>query len=369
MQNKISSEAEERINYFLEGPVNDFCKQMQDIENRANSDKNSFYNFQYVEEINQVEKKVLDSFAVVNDFLGGYKDSPKKFSPELKNLLKKFRYKVGHFYLKSPIHKGPISKAIHFDNTEEIIFPGDTETLMHIYSNAPLSQQGFSHSLDLTFLNYPLAEAIKGRIEKVGSILYEDIMNSTGSYKAVSLASGPAQEWVTILPLIPEKRKKDLTIFLLDNDVAALKNSQMRLEKIKGESKIYYMQNHIAEIVNGSPIFNPDLFKKFKNSQIVYTVGLGDYINDALNLFITDAQFNLTGDKGKVLTCFKDASKYDPNVYFAKANWVFKRKGRDEASVNKLFIDNLKWSREIPLSKFRDDRTGIVHGFVWDKSA
>lgn len=367
---------------FIEGPVSDFVLKMSVLDSKINNSQDSSYNKKYVQEVRDVENEFFDAFAEENERFGGYIDSPKKLFPHKNDtpdqlgskeqhlsFLRDVQQRIIPLYMGSPIHQRPLSKVLEGHQTGNFAFPGDLGTLTHIYTNKPVAENGFGHTLDLLFLEYPLAEAIKGRIEKVGQILYDDIMGSEGPYKAVSLASGPAQEWATILPLIPDERKKDLTIMLLDNDSVAIADSQRRLSAVQGNANIIYLNNKIQEAIPMSPNFDSTLFEKMKDSEFVYTVGLGDYMNDLINLAVTDAQYNLASEKGKILTSFKESSRYNPYPYFSKAMWVFKRDGREKKNVIYLFNNNLPWPKDTKRDDFRDSRTGIVYGLLWDKAA
>lgn len=334
----------EKIERFVQGPVKSFVEKGKELKEEADLKKSS-YDLDEVHRFNLIEREVLDYFEELDKGLS--EEGKKTARAEL-------RKHLPEVYSDSPLCTKPLQKALHFDRTGERLFPGDLEALTYIYSNEPPTKEGFGNVLDLHFLERPLARAIRGRMELVTRLLHEDLVSKqdSESYKAASLASGPAHEWYNVLPLIKDKSR--LNIMLLDQDLMAINATKRRLDEVQGDSNIVHLGRDIKDLAT-----DPSLFGSLCNSDLAYSVGLEDYIGKYMSLLV-DARYHMTKKGGRIWASFKQADHYNPIEYDALANWTFKREGRTEEGIDETFMKELPWYKDTEVVKHRDPRTGIV---------
>jgi hypothetical protein len=258
-------------------------------------------------------------------------------SEESKALKKYFQNSI---YLANPLYSQSHFFKLGF--TKPKGFPGQFDMLEGIYENVPLSK-GLGEYLDRFFLKQALAAAVRGRKDKIRDMLADAIIKRREELSILSIASDPCREWYELLPTV---NAKGVTFTAIDFDDEALDFSKRRLESLNSGVKLIFANEDLRNWKDDpqKPI------NAFGGKDIVYSVGLYDYLPDDLLMGILLLQNAMLKDNGQMIVAFKDCSKYVSVRYDWFVDWHFKQ--RTEADVDALLAklgyrkDHVRKSRE-----------------------
>jgi SAM-dependent methyltransferase len=270
---------------------------------------------------------------VINDFLLKAEDFERGVGE--KTLIKKaqidFRLKTREIYSKS--------YCINRARTWPLGYQGDYMTLECIYRNMSLSQ-GIGYYLDLFALNVPLAEAVRNRIRKLEEILRTQI-SERKTPSVLNIGCGSCRE---LMGLSPEIKNSKAKITCIDNDGEALSFAQNRLQYVGLLANIdFYKYNALR-------MFDDEMnIKEFGKKDIIYSVGLFDYLPSDFLVKLFRALYNLLNPGGILIAAFKDADRYKPYFYHWIINWdgflqrtcsefrnIFNKAGIPETSISEI---------------------------------
>ncbi len=103
--------------------------------------------------------------------------------------------------------------------------------------------------------------------------------------------------------------------------------------------------------------------KEFGMQDIIYSIGLLDYLEDQVNVRLLRALYELLKPGGKLIAVFKDAERYGTQDYHWLVDWgVFYQRSARESR-------NLIEKAEIPASSVRvqRDASGIIIFYIITK--
>ncbi|MEW6001693.1 MAG: methyltransferase domain-containing protein [Nitrospirota bacterium] len=293
------------------------------------------------------EKTYNKIINVINDFL----QKAERFEHEIgdkeiiKNAQIDFRLKTNHIFSKS--------YCINRTRTWPQGHQGDYKTLEGVYRNIPLSE-GIGYYLDLVSLNLPLAEAVRNRIKKLEEILKDEIIKRKGP-AILNIACGSCRELMGIASEIRESKAK---IICIDNDNDALAFAQNRL------SYTGILPQVELRKYNALRMFDDELnMSEFGKQDIIYSVGLFDYLPSEFLIKMLRALYKLLNPGGKLIAAFKDANQYKSQVY----HWIGDWDGflqRNEEDFRDILYD-----AKIPHSAIEESRedTGIIIFYIITK--
>lgn len=188
---------------------------------------------------------------------------------------------------------------------------GDYKTLEAAYRNTPLSE-GIGYYIDKYALNLPLADGIRNRIKELEELLREEI-NNRRNPSILNIACGSCRE---LMGLVPDIIASGAQITCIDNDSDALNFAQSRLSHPSLLPQIEFYK------YNALRMFDDELnMIEFGEQDIIYSVGLFDYLPDDFLVKLLRALYNLLNSGGKLLAAFKDADKYSSQEYHWIADW------------------------------------------------
>lgn len=230
-------------------------------------------------------------------------------------------------------------------------FPGDYEMLCKLYFD-PMQSTGIGAYLDQIIMNVPLACAVRGRLEMARKFLTQEIETRRGSHEPVrilDIASGPCREymnWPSQLPAID--------VVAMDSDPRAIEyvNTTVATQMPKPSrlSSIQY---------NAFRTRSPEAtIQKFGKFDIIYSVGLCDYLTDDVLVKLLSAWHETLSDNGVLFVAFKDTIRYDQTVYQWHLDWFFyQRTVKDVLTLYEqagFDLGNIETTR---------DETGIITGY------
>jgi extracellular factor (EF) 3-hydroxypalmitic acid methyl ester biosynthesis protein len=190
-------------------------------------------------------------------------------------------------------------------------YQGDYKTLETIYRKTPHSS-GIGYYLDLMGLNAPVAEGVRNRIKKLSEILRGELLERQQPL-ILNIACGSCRELMEIAPEIISSHAR---IICIDTDNDALAFAQDRLT-YAGVIEQVELRKY-----NALRMFDDEMnLMEFGPQDVIYSVGLFDYLPDDFLVKLLRALYNLLHPKGKLIAAFKDAARYRSQAYHWFCNW------------------------------------------------
>jgi len=228
-------------------------------------------------------------------------------------------------------------------------YPGDFEMLTAIY-NGQTKTKGLGGYLDLYFLRTDLARAVCTRLAAVQKFLVREVLTRTTRVSILNVASGPGREYTDGF----EEAYESVQLTCIDTDEAALQYLQSRMQENAAEIDLSCVCYNALRMT--SPANNR---KQFGAPDIIYSVGLCDYLPDRYLIRILDGWRQTVGDDGIVYVAFKDALQYHAAEYQWHVDWHFYE--RTEEDCRELFAQA---GYDVSQMEVERDGTGIIMNFI-----
>jgi hypothetical protein len=228
-----------------------------------------------------------------------------------------FRQLVGAWVYKSAILKHGFEKPHGY--------PGDYKMLDMIYDNKPISSNIGSY-LDNAFLKSPYAVAIRMRKNRMRELLEKFIgERKLNKLNILNIACGSCRE---ILELLPNLAVGSPVLFTcLDQDEEALNFSRDILLPIAPQYiKFRFVKEDITNMVKDEKVA-----RSFSGQNLVYSMGLIDYLSDSVSKKAIQALYGLLEKGGKLILTHKNREKTFPSIppdWFC--DWKFVPRNKDE---------------------------------------
>lgn len=321
-------EGTERYRIRLDEETDRFISRLEQLDKRCQSSVKN-------EAILMEVKKIMDdmiSFCKEFEERAGYNRD------ELKKIISRFHRDTNQI----------LSKSYCIKRTR--IWPqgyqGDYKTLETIYRNSPCSD-GLGCYLDLWALDTPLAHAVRNRIKRLENILREEIKKRFAP-KVLNVACGSCRELISIANEIKDNEAR---IICVDNDNDALNFAETRLRSIGIDDHMDFRK------YNALRMFDDETnLMEFDRQDIIYSVGLFDYLPDEFLIKLLSALYNLLDTTGVLIAAFKDADRYRSQEYHWILNWdgFLQRNERD--------FRNILYLAGIPESAIKEEReeSGLI---------
>ena len=249
------------------------------------------------------------------------------------------------------------SHCIHRVRTWPQGYQGDYKTLESIYRNTPLSE-GIGYYLDLCCLDFPLGVAVRNRIEKLEGMLREELQSRT-SPSVLNIACGSCREVFELATDIEQSGAK-FTCIDLDNDALAFAANRLSYTNISPVTS----DQVILRKYNAVRMFDHEMnMNEFGMQDIIYSVGLFDYLPTDFLTNLLRALYKMTKPGGRLIASFKDADRYRSQEY----HWIFDWDGflqRKEEDFRNILFD-----AGIPSSAITETRedSGVIIFYLIDK--
>ena len=195
---------------------------------------------------------------------------------QLQPLLQWSRRQLHHFFMQSPSMARCANKPFGY--------PGDYEVMRFLYEKPFEGPTLFAKAISLAFDETCAPRAVRFRKDLVKRKILEMIEARRRPLRILAVASGPAQELVELLQETTDLPPLELVLF--DQDKGALACAYRRLqpiidEKHAGKVKMLYLHDSIKRLLRDA-----DLFSGFGRFDMIYSVGLFDYLrpHTAVNL-------------------------------------------------------------------------------------
>lgn len=320
---------------FFSNDVAEFKRQLTQLESEIDKDAIPQRNDEF-------HQRTLSAFqqsqAACREFERTHDNDPDL----IKEVQARFREETSHWFSQSWIGNRARTKPSGF--------AGDYEMLVKLYEEETPAR-GIGAYIDLCISELPLANAVRGRKDMVREYLLKEIASREGDLRIMDIACGPCREFLDW----PEFEGRNIEVVAMDNDPIALE----------------YIEATVASQLPPSTTLKPVRFNvmrarnaeatkaKYGTFDIIYSVGLADYLTDEHLLGIFSGLGETLSDGGALVIAFKDTEQYDETPYQWHLDWFFyQRTVEDVINVYDMAgfnTDKLELSR---------DRTGIIVNYV-----
>jgi extracellular factor (EF) 3-hydroxypalmitic acid methyl ester biosynthesis protein len=230
-------------------------------------------------------------------------------------------------------------------------FAGDFEMLIKLYEELTPAT-GLGGYLDLCILDLQLARAVRSRLAAARSYLLAEIDRRGTSVRILDIASGPCREYIN-WPSLP--RDKPIEIVAMDNDPIAIEYVQTNIAaKLDDTTKLNVVRYNALRTRNSKATV-----ERFGRFDIIYSVGLFDYLTDEHLIGMFTGLRDSLNDNGSMYIAFKDTEKYEKTPYQWHLDWFFYQ--RTVQDVLELYrqagfdVNGIQMTR---------DATGIIINFI-----
>lgn len=240
---------------------------------------------------------------------------------------REFRALVGSWAFKSQIMKRGFDKPKGY--------PGDYRTLEVIYNYETFSPENdLGFYFDWYFLANPYADAVRNRMGILREIVADALEKSTQPVKFLNLASGSCRELREIVQENNPKVTGKAGLFsLIDWDDDALAFSANALKDAPKGLKFDFIKEDIMNFIKDT-----SFFAKHGSYDLIYSIGLADYLPDRVLRKLIKNSFDNLNPGGRFIIAHKDKElsfSHLPPEWFC--DWVFFP--RNEADMFKIVAD------------------------------
>ena len=335
MRNNGHSRLSESIDQFFDTDVSHFVGTLDRIEARLPSQVTPTRNDTWTE----IDAAFCDSRASCSAIERRHEGQP----DVLLETQKRFRRETDRWFQSSWFGRHARTKPGGF--------AGDYEMLCMVYDNPPF-QPGVGGYLDLSLSQLPLARAVRARLRSAEEFLNQELLHRSGDVRILNVASGPCREYLSWTEPRPDLK---LHVTCLDNDQRALDYVEAHVQPKAAAISTMTLARYNALRTKSAAT----TVRKFGRFDILYSVGLCDYIPDKPLIGMLSGWRQTLTDNGVLYVAFKDCERYDSTPYQWHLDWHFLQ--RTEQDVYQLF-DAAGFDVNC-IETTRDD-TGIILNFI-----
>ncbi len=241
----------------------------------------------------------------------------------LKKIKKVFREITSCWFYKSPIIKWAYDRPRGY--------PGDFELFEIIYNNRPMAEnKTFGFYCDKFFLNNAYAKAARARKNRMKNVLQDLMENSDlSTIRMMNVACGPSREIRELFSepsLLSEISGKKIIFTGLDYDKDSLKFSKSALNNLPSNIETRFLNENVLDIFR-----KPKYYDLIGKQDIIYILGLTEYLPDRIFKRLLHFLFQLLNDKGMLVVTYKDKDITFPSVGPDWiSDWDFIKRGKDD---------------------------------------
>lgn len=332
---RVASKVQEVDRFFSE-EVKVFQQQLAELDSQIDGDAEPVRN-------DSIHRRVLAAFEESQAACARFESKHADDAQLIKDVQHGFREETAEWFDRSWI--------AHRARSKPSGFAGDYEMLIKLYEEATPAL-GLGGYLDLCILDLPLARAVRARMKAAREFLTKEMSGRYGTIRVLDIACGPCREYLNWPDGIPQG---NVEIIAMDNDPQALEyvNTHVTCQLPPAldlqATRYNALRTRSAETT----------IRKFGKFDIVYSVGLFDYLPDDLLIDILAAQPKTLNEGGVVYIGFKDTERYDKTPYQWHLDWFFFQRTKEDC----LRLYERAGIRADTVETTRDD-TGIIINFI-----
>ena len=253
------------------------------------------------------------------------------------------------------------SKAVEHALFKPGGYPGDYELLEFIYNNVPTSEH-LGYCADRTFLADGYARAVIARKDLMKETLKKYLKskeNSDQPVEILNIACGASRDLREMFQEESFNFKSEIKFTLIDKATDALNFSREQLTGIHKNVSFNFLNHSVYDYLKKPENY----FEILKNKDLVYSIGLADYIPAEPLKAQTKFFFDLLKPGGLLIIAHKDSKNYHPLTPDWWADWTFHLRNEDEV------VDIIKTSgiNNYSLKVEREKKTNIIFFLIIEK--
>jgi extracellular factor (EF) 3-hydroxypalmitic acid methyl ester biosynthesis protein len=266
--------------------------------------------------------------------------------------------KIKKLFRECAIPLGAKSDIVMHAFTKPRGYAGDYDLLEIIYNDRPLSR-GFGYCIDRRFQIDDYARAVRSRMKKMKEILSRIINESAAeTVNVLNIACGSCREIREMLDEGTVTRTGNISFTLVDQDREALDFARETLAGSPRNITYDFQCNSIYDYLK-----DPAGYAGLAGRDLVYTIGLADYIPDDALKKLVSFMYGLLRPGGTLIMAHKDSKNFNPLAADWWCDWTFHL--RDEAETVSLVEDSgIEGYR---LNVIRETETNIIFFILLDK--
>jgi extracellular factor (EF) 3-hydroxypalmitic acid methyl ester biosynthesis protein len=230
-------------------------------------------------------------------------------------------------------------------------FAGDYEMLVKLYERKTPAT-GIGIYLDMICMDLPLACAVRGRLEMIRRFLLQEVSSrgAVDPVRILDIASGPCREYFDW-----PSRTHAIEALAMDSDPPAVEYvNSIVAPRVTSPSRLESIQYNAFRTRSSEATI-----KKFGRFDIIYSVGLCDYLTDDVLIKLLSAWYETLAENGVLFVAFKDTRRYDQTIYQWHLDWFFYQR-----TVQDVFELYDKAGFDLGNIETCRDETGVITGFV-----
>jgi extracellular factor (EF) 3-hydroxypalmitic acid methyl ester biosynthesis protein len=232
--------------------------------------------------------------------------------------------------------------------------------LIEIVYNDKIISKGFGYCADKRLLIDDYAYAVRGRKDMMKELLVQYLKSTPlQSVEILNIACGSCREIREMFAENSFDGSKNIIFTLVDQDQEALDFSREKLADSPPNVEYNFLQHSVYNFVK-----EPERYREvLRDKDLVYTIGLADYIPEetlrALILFL----FSLVKPGGKLVIAHKDSKNFSPLAADWWCDWTFHLRNESE------MVDLVKTSgiSNFSLTIQRETKANIIFFLVIEK--
>ncbi len=207
-------------------------------------------------------------------------------------------------------------------------YAGDYEMMQMIYDNDVVGYTIFSQLLNSYPLRIAAAQAVRNRRTMMAETLRSEVESHNGSgFRAMSVACGPAEEIGEAFSGCSTPPSIHFT--LLDQDTEALRAATNGIQQLEAE-KGWPMSVHYINDSVRSMLRIPDLANEWGQYDLVYSMGLFDYLTPPVARAVLTRLYQLVRPGGRLLVGNFHSSYRDRVFMEYWLDWVLFHRTEEE---------------------------------------
>jgi SAM-dependent methyltransferase len=222
-------------------------------------------------------------------------------------------------------------------------YAGDFATIARMYDDEPLGITAVDRLIDRCFLDFPAVIAVQNRRTLVGAQIRRTV--ERGGARITSLACGPARELFDFM-----RGGSSVKATLVDFDTQALAHCAAQRASHGLDAQVELVEANLIHVATGRRALELPL------QDLVYSIGLIDYLNDDLVVALLDWIHETLKPGGRVLLGNFHPANPTRAIMDHLLDW--KLVHRDEAAMHRL-AERSKFARPWERIEFEDEHINL----------
>ena len=303
-------EVRQKINYFFSNEVSLFNQKMDEVDDRLTKGT-----------LNKKEGCSIVAADIVKIMKKGHElEELIKDRALVKKIKQVFRESVMQSFIKK-------SYLVNWGFSKPSGFPGDFKLIEMLYDNAPRSE-GIGYCGDSYILQDSYVEAVRIRKDLMKKLLLNFINeNNKKTLSILNVGCGSGREVKELLSAAPFK--EEVVFSLLDWDKEALEFNQAAFQAMQqksNSSSFKYFNMNVMEFYR----YPEKNIKLLGGQDLVYSIGLADYLTNAVLGEVVKFCFELLHKSGQIMIAHKNVKVHDSLASDWFCDWYFYPRNQED---------------------------------------